>query len=345
MMNKKLTMSQIKKVTVLMPVYNAEEYLKESIDSILGQSYKDFEFLIINDGSTDSSEQIILSYEDDRIKYIKNDENIGLIKTLNKGIKLAKTDYIARMDADDISNLTRIEKQVNYMEKNKDIAVLGTSIEIFNDNGIIRKHKVNTEPLKIKTQLLFTCALMHPTVIIRKDVLDKQQLFYNERHQSAEDFGLWQRMSFEYKLANLDEVLLKYRINENGITEIAERNIDKRDKIHMIIYNQGFEYLGIKASEIELKLFRLFITGRALRGIDEIKIISDLLKQLTNLAKNKEYDLNYIEQTLVSYFRHNGINRGMHFREIRKIHREYFLTVFSFDFREQLKYVIKRYLL
>ena len=118
-------------VTVLMPVYNGEMYLREAIDSILHQTFTDFEFLIINDGSTDNSETIILSYDDSRIRYEKNDSNLKLIATLNKGIELAKGKYIVRMDADDISIPDRIEKQVAFLEKNPDVGICGSWFTAF----------------------------------------------------------------------------------------------------------------------------------------------------------------------------------------------------------------------
>ena len=121
-------------VTVLMPVYNAEKYLAEAINSILNQTFTNYELLIINDGSTDKSEEIILKYSDKRIRYIKNDKNIRLVATLNKGIELAKGKYIARMDADDISVPTRLEKQITLLENNEDIGVCGSFLYVFGEN-------------------------------------------------------------------------------------------------------------------------------------------------------------------------------------------------------------------
>jgi len=114
------------KVTVLMPVYNGEKYLNEAIDSILGQTFKDFKFLIINDGSTDGTADILKSYKDSRIKVTNNEKNIGLTKSLNKGLKMAKSEYIARMDADDISLPTRLQKQVEFMDSHPKVGVCGT---------------------------------------------------------------------------------------------------------------------------------------------------------------------------------------------------------------------------
>ncbi|MFT5919102.1 MAG: glycosyltransferase involved in cell wall biosynthesis, partial [Granulosicoccus sp.] len=128
-------MNEIPLVTVLLPVYNAEKFLEQAIRSVLDQTFTEFEFLIINDGSTDRSEEIIVSFNDSRIRYIKNETNLKLIKTLNKGIEFASGKYIARMDADDISLPTRFEQQVALLEKQPEIGVCGTNCIIFTTKG------------------------------------------------------------------------------------------------------------------------------------------------------------------------------------------------------------------
>ncbi|HGF9542707.1 TPA: glycosyltransferase family 2 protein, partial [Acinetobacter baumannii] len=122
-------------VSVVLPAYNAELYLKEAIDSVLSQTFTDFELIILNDGSIDRTEEIILSYNDSRIVYVKNEKNLGLIGTLNKGINLAKGKYIARMDADDICLPERFKKQVDFLEKNNEIDLIGTNAIKINNNG------------------------------------------------------------------------------------------------------------------------------------------------------------------------------------------------------------------
>jgi len=150
-------------VTVLMSVYNGSKYLAEAIESILHQSYTDFEFLIINDGSTDLSEKIIKSYNDRRINYIKNNENIGLTRSLNKGLCLARGKYIARMDADDISMPDRFKEQVDFMEKNENVVACGTFIELF---GIkTGKIKYPIKDKEIREKFIFNPPLAHPTAV------------------------------------------------------------------------------------------------------------------------------------------------------------------------------------
>lgn len=201
------------RATVLMPVYNGEKFLGEAIDSILGQTYTDFEFLIIDDGSTDQSRNIVLSYNDNRIELICNSENLGLEKTLNKGIKQAKGEYIARMDCDDISLPQRLQKQIDFMDANPQISVCGSWVKTFGNSNKVWKYPLNHE--EICCWLLFFTAFAHPAVIFRKELFLDNKLLYDERQQfeRAEDYELWVRISQKHKLANLDTVLLKYRLH------------------------------------------------------------------------------------------------------------------------------------
>lgn len=335
-------MNTEKKVTVLMPVYNGEKYLSEAINSILSQTYKDFELLIINDGSTDKSEEIIKGYNDQRIKYIANDYNIGIIRTLNKGLSLIKSEYIARMDADDVSLPERLEKQIQFMDTHPDIAVSGTSILMFNETGNLRKKRVNKDPKQLKTELLFKCALMHPTVMIRKRVIDEGNFTYNEAHQSVEDFGLWQNLSFYYKLSNIQEVLVKYRVNETGITEVAKKDTQKSDNMHIRVYEQAIEYFGIDVSQEDLTSFRYFLTGRAFTDRNRILAVSKLLDLLKNTIEKHDYDLEIFNNLICSYFKANCLNARFNYYETRSIYKEFFNSIFKFSFKEKTKYVIRR---
>lgn len=202
------------KVSIVMPVYNTpEEYLREAIESILNQTFTDFEFLIINDGSTNNAEDIIFSYKDKRIKYIKNEQNLGLIKTLNKGLDLASSEYIARMDADDISLPQRLEKQVKFLDENPEIGVLGTWYEWFPKRRVMESF---TESKDIKEcLLLMNNSIGHPTVMLRKSAADKFE--YDENALYVEDYALWLSLIDKVEFANLPEVLLKYRRHSGSI--------------------------------------------------------------------------------------------------------------------------------
>ena len=209
------------KVTVLMPVYNGEKYLREAIDSILNQTFTDFEFLIINDGSTDSSVEIINSYDDSRIRLIHNEKNLKLVASLNKGMDLARGKYIARMDCDDISLPDRIEKQVIFMDENPDIVVTGTWVENIDINGDFIN--IVKPPVGGDMESLYwrPSPLIHPSVMMQKNIIEKYK--YDLAFMHAEDYELWLRISKKYKIDNIPEVLLKYRIHNCNISKIYRK--------------------------------------------------------------------------------------------------------------------------
>lgn len=261
-------------VTVLMPVYNAGEFLKEAIDSILNQTYEEFEFLIINDGSTDSSVNIIESYKDKRIKLIHNIENKGLVESLNKGIEIAQGKYIIRMDADDIAEVNRIETQVDFMENNSDVAVAGSNGVIFlSDKPIIKK--LTDLPIKyneIKCKLLFECPIVHSAVIIRKNILLENNYRYSEKYKDTEDYGLWIEIAKNHKIVNIPKKLLRYRIISSSITNQALKRINDRIKVMKNIYVLGLDCLEIKYSEEELDIHAEIALSSTLKHFKYTKI-------------------------------------------------------------------------
>lgn len=206
------------KVSVLMPTYNSAAFLKDAIGSILSQSFNNFEFIIVDDGSTDGSSKLLDDYskKDHRVRVIKNNGNRGIVYALNQGLKVCSGDYIARMDADDIAVKDRIKLQVATMEADKEICVLGASLSYIDsfgkELGVIRHCALGKSNLS-RTPLL------HPTVMIRRAFMEKYGLCYLEKYRYAEDYFLWMQLSKLGKIAVLDEVLLKYRIT-NNVTRI-----------------------------------------------------------------------------------------------------------------------------
>lgn len=204
-----------------MPVYNGEAYLRTAIESILSQSYTDFEFLVIDDGSTDSSPQIVSEYRDSRIRFVSNKMNLGIAATLNRGFRLARGRYIARMDCDDISLTERLRKQFDFMEKNPGVGVCGSRVRrIGAKRGL---WKVQTGDAAIKSRLLFENAMAHPSVMLRTSVLAKHNLCYDPTFRCAQDFAFWVQLARHSRLANLDEVLLLYRVHSSQISEAQGR--------------------------------------------------------------------------------------------------------------------------
>lgn len=203
-------------VSVLMPAYNAVEHIREAIDSILEQTFTDFEFLIIDDGSTDNTIEVIKEYSDPRIKLIHNDKNQGLIYSLNYGLDIAQGKYIARMDADDIALNTRFEKQVDFLENNPDISILGTAFAFLGTPYEIHHPNYNQE---IRIKLLDDGAFAHPTVMMRRDVIISNNIRYNADYKYIEDYRFWVEAAIKnIKMANLDEMLLKYRQHSQQVS-------------------------------------------------------------------------------------------------------------------------------
>jgi len=232
-------------VTVLMPVYNAEKYLKEAIDSILNQTYTNIEFLIINDGSTDGSEDIIYSYKDSRIRFVKNPQNMGLIATLNKGLDLANGKYIARMDADDVSMPTRLKTQVNYMEANSDVAVCGSKIITMDDDGNELKHApyMVTDPDRMKHFLTVDDCIVHPSVMMRTNMV-QNKFYYDPKYLHSEDYDFFLRISERHKVANLEEKLLKYRLSVGGVSRkhVDEQLRNTAEISRLALRRRGIEF-------------------------------------------------------------------------------------------------------
>jgi glycosyltransferase involved in cell wall biosynthesis len=205
-------------ISVVMSVYNGQKYLRESIESILEQTCRNFEFIIINDGSVDSSREIVLSYDDRRIRLIDNEKNIGLTRSLNKAIGLSRCEYIARQDADDISLASRLEKQLTFMEDHPQVAVVGCFGRLFNADGIVGvAGNIKLSGERIKRCLMKKNLLMHGSVMMRKSLLATVG-YYHEFFRYSQDYDLWLRLSEHFEFAILPEFLYQYRITADAIS-------------------------------------------------------------------------------------------------------------------------------
>ena len=216
-----------------MPVYNAEKYLAQAIESILGQTFTDFEFLIFNDGSKDRSSEIVRNYSDFRIKFYDQTHNTGYVKHLNKGIELAQGKYIARMDADDIADATRLTKQVELMESRPEIGLCGSWYDVIDSP---QQFTFAEDHEGICNQMLLSNPICHPVVMIRKSILLEGGFRYKEEYMPAEDYFLWTELSEVTNLHNLPEFLLHYRMHQGQISAqkraLQNYNIG-RSKFHM----------------------------------------------------------------------------------------------------------------
>ena len=268
-----------------MPVYNAEKYLREAMDSILTQTFRDFEFLIINDGSTDSSKAIIRAYIDPRIRYVENETNIRLIATLNKGIELAMGEYIVRMDADDISEPQRIAKQVEFMDTHPQVGLCGSFMRTI---GLERNYDIHyqTEHDAIKFRLFFDTHFPHPTAIIRKPVLMHHQLRFDKAYIHAEDFELWTRMADVCKIAILPEILVIKRSHAEQVSEVYK---EIQEEITAKIRKEQIEKLGVHPSQKEIETYEWFIKKNIPKEKEALEALLDLFEKLVISNIQKDY--------------------------------------------------------
>lgn len=206
-------------VSIVMPTFDSDRFLTEAIESILNQTFRDFEFIIVADKSSDRSDLILEDYakKDNRIKVFM-DKKKGLIASLNKGCRLAKGKYIARMDSDDISLPNRLERQVQYLEKHPEIGILGTGIRYIDETGRLGKLVRNPEdPKLIKFYLHLENCIAHPSIMMRRETIERLG-FYNPEAIHAEDYDLWARATSITQVSNLHDVLLEYRVWSGGIS-------------------------------------------------------------------------------------------------------------------------------
>ncbi|WP_082548560.1 glycosyltransferase family 2 protein [Variovorax sp. Root473] len=233
------------RVSVVIPTRNSEKYLKEALDSILGQTFTDFELLIVDDNSTDGTLDIIRGYEDARITVLKGPGK-GLAAALNFAYREARGEFIARMDADDIADLTRLGKQVAFLDEHLDVGVCGTKFQQFMDGDAIHHHMEHVR----YADMLMGCYIGHPTAMLRRQLFVENNLFYDESMRFSEDYDLWTRAIQITKLANVQEVLLRYR-RHNESASIAHMDamhrLDVGVKVRMIGYLVG----GLSSADTE----------------------------------------------------------------------------------------------
>ena len=212
------------KISVLLPVYNCELYIKATIDSVLEQTFSNFELIIIDDCSSDYTVSIIKEFSDKRIYLIEKEKNSGYTDSLNFGISIAKGDYIARMDGDDICLPERFAKQVHFLDKNPSIILCGTAIKFIGSSSGNLFYPQTHEEIKISL-FSFSPTFAHPTIMGKKAIFEKHN--YNKNFEPAEDYELWTRFVQEGEVANLNEILLEYRVHPNQVSVTKKSIQDK----------------------------------------------------------------------------------------------------------------------
>jgi len=297
-----------KLISVILPVYNGEDFLDEAINSILNQIYRNFELIIINDSSTDSSESIILKYADidKRIVPIRNESNKGLIFSLNKALTKAKGKYIARMDQDDISLPDRLKIQYNYLSLHHDIDLCGSWIQVFSKD-INYIHKYPVEDKEIKSKFLFENPIAHPSVMFRKKSIKKYK-----NYKDIEDYATWLLNSHRLKYHNIDRVLLNYRYHEsntckrdNSQKESIEKVINVFNKFFKVNYNipKVYSKIFLKQekyfSKDELRSIEVFFLNNINKFIDNHFIYSEILNNILKVYARNISLLSFLSLKLI----------------------------------------------
>ncbi len=283
-------------ISIIMSTLNTpEEYLRNSIESILNQTLKEFEFIIVDDGSSGKDVEIIESYKDSRIHIIRNCENKGLPYSLNEAIKHSTGKYIARMDSDDIALPQRLEKQYQYMELHNDIQVLGSVARTF---GKVKKTIISPQYNDVNEQLFFRSSIVHPSVMMRREFLINNGILYNENFKCSQDFELWSRIVGKGKMSVLPEVLLMYRIHE---LQISSSKASVQKEYSFLIYQEIFKRLNISLSRDQFEAHYSLVNDKVAPSYTELLGWCKLLRKAKNenCIHNKAFFVRQIYYYLV----------------------------------------------
>lgn len=284
------------RVTVLMPMFNAKLHVEDAVRSVLRQDYRDFEILAVDDGSTDGTVDRVLAIGDPRVRTIRNPSRKRLSGVLNQGLDLARGEYVARMDADDICRSDRLAKQVAFMDAHPDVGLCGTWAQTFGE-GSRRVYREPETDADIRAKMLFECPFVHPSVMIRRSVLEERGLRYNGNYYPAEDYEFWSRVLACAKASNLPDILLDYRIHGKSMTGGEWPEMDLQAGL---VAQRELLRLGVDVDEDALRFHRSLGRGRsvALNSMDELARAERWLSMLkeTNRSKRvfEEYALAHV---------------------------------------------------
>lgn len=265
-----------------MGVYNGASYINRAIISVLGQTYNNFEFIIIDDGSTDETASICASHQDARIRLLRNDKNLGLSTSLNRGIDAARGRYIARMDADDISYPTRFANQLAYMESHPEIGICGTWYESDDGTTVVNKHPP-VEDSTIRLMLIFNSVFAHTSVFIRRDLILKNNLRYDPNHLAAQDFDLWVRCAPYTQFSNLPEIQVRYNNHSNNV---SHRKRKEQLRVADIARKNMLAKIGLTAQEDELQLHLALLNFNFHGNHSQLNDLGNWLNKLVKHTKN-----------------------------------------------------------
>lgn len=248
-------------VSVLMPVYNTASFLREAMDSILSQTFEDFELIVLDDCSPDNAEGVLDAYDDPRIVRYRGEKNVGLSNVLNVGLDMARGKYIARMDSDDISLPNRLQVQMEYLERHPEIDLVSVGMQLFGakEEVWIREQ----DPEKVKINALFHSPILHASSVWRKESFERHGLRFRQEMVPAEDYDLWTRALVKgLKLVNLPEVLYKYRIHPSQVTLQTDKTSAKSREVQQQYLRAALPDLSEQAIQaFPQKLWPVFLAN------------------------------------------------------------------------------------
>lgn len=269
-------------VTVLMPMFNARLYLRAAVESILVQTFRDFEFLVIDDASTDGGGDELAGFGDSRIWLLRNHENLGVAASLNRGLSLARGKYIARMDADDISMPRRLEHQVAFMDAHPEVGISGGWIQLFGGRELPHTARVPTDHQEIAAYMVFENPMCHMTVMMRRNFLDHFDLRYDPVFSRSEDYELWTRAITCFPMANLGEVFVRVRRHGGSVTR--ENWGQVTDQTETILARMVKE-IGVVATAEEIHWHHRVGRGYRMTSRHEVDRAEQWLLRLTDVNK------------------------------------------------------------
>lgn len=281
-----------------MTVFNTGKYVAEAIESILNQTFSNFEFIIIDDASTDDSRAIIDRYTDPRIIKVFNECNVGASNSSNIGLRLARAPYIARMDSDDVSLPMRFEKQHAYMESHPDVAVLGSWIQLTGAENAIRMY--SSDPAYNEAVQIFQPSVAHPAIIMRRSVMDQYRISYNPDFPSAIDYEIYSRFPSTAKFVNLQEVLCVYRVHA---TQMSTARFKEQQRHADLVRARHLDKLGIQFDEHNVDLHSEISKRRLAGDITRLQEAHDWLMRISESNMTiRAFDVYALERVLSDYW-------------------------------------------
>lgn len=270
-------------VTVLMAVHNGERFVRDTIESVLAQTFDDFEFLIMNDGSTDGTEEIIRAFRDSRIRLVNNGANLGLSRSLNRGIGMSSAPLIARQDADDLSLPSRLSKQMDFMKANPSHAVVGSWYAEIDERGVVSAvRQLPVRNVDVAWALNFYCPFAHSAVMLRKSDLERVG-GYDVRLRYSMDYELWVRLASVKAVANLDEALIQLRHHPTSMTATYGRQSKEGHAIRVQLMAEFLNWNDEDAAYFESRFGRLFAWAVGERPAETPEEAARLARQLLRL--------------------------------------------------------------